>query len=133
MLKWKGYSHESNTWEIESSLNCDHLLSKFEISWAKEIVGTKWSKNDLERQFLIRFKSGDSRSVGAMEAKQKWPNLTVDYIEKCLKWNHLARQNESTGAPIVLNELNVAVPSKMEPIEIVCELNFLFSFLKRKT
>lgn len=128
-MKWKGFPHQSNTWEPSNSLNCSELLAKFEISWAKDIVGTKWSKNDLERQFLVRFKSDDSQAVGVTDATRKWPDLTANFIERCFKWNTLARRDES-NAPIVLNTLNVSNSANKEPIEIVCEFSFNSVFKK---
>lgn len=39
MLKWRGYSALSNSWEFAKNLSCDMLKKKFESNQLKKIIG----------------------------------------------------------------------------------------------
>lgn len=127
-IKWENYDNRYNTWEKEENLtHCEEALREFEIHWAKEIVGVKNNicgngENINQIQYLLKFRSHDTREIQSDDAKLKWPKLTIAFLEKSIIWRKHSQQSKSTSnSTFTFEEANNPA---CEPIKIICEYFF---------
>lgn len=115
LLKWRGYSHDDNTWEPEENLDCPDLISAYESQFERtlaeaedknkrknitednrprgfergleplKIVGATDASGEL--MFLMMWKNcKEADLVPASQVSLRCPEVAISYYENRTKW-----------------------------------------------
>lgn len=118
-VKWCNYPPSENSWVKLRNMNCARMISKFEETADKEIVGMQKNEQSLPVYKLL-IKPNNSRDVSSEEAREKWSELVVNFLEKHVVWS---KKYDINAPSMTLSNSNA------NPIEIVCKYILIYIYI----
>ena len=97
LLKWKGYSHDDDTWEKEENLNCPDLINEYmrSVKRQKDTMIAKgrmieppdkilkaFRDTDEKLKYQVRYKDGHTEKLASSDLFKLNPPLMISFLEK---------------------------------------------------
>lgn len=94
LIKWKGFSHEDNTWEPQENLDCPDLIAEFENKNKKPKESSKASGEEKEKK---RKTAQTTEKNDSKRPKLESEEVRPHGFARCLKPEKIIGATDSSG------------------------------------